>query len=83
MSVAVFARERDLVYSVLLRWVQRRSQAAKWRGRPPPAARGAFGRVVGHGSVGGGDCPARRVTVQVAHDVPAAWLNGLLARGAC
>ena len=90
ICAAVFARQHDLVYSVLLRWLQRRRQAP---GVWPRAKRGAGRRVKLHelplGSLlGAGRWAAEivrpdGVTVRVAHDVPAAWLDGLLAPGAC
>ena len=90
VCAAVFARQHDLVYSVLLRWLQRRRQApVVW----PRAKSEAGCRVKLHelplGSLlGAGRWAAEivrpdGVTVRVAHDVPAAWLNGLLAPGAC
>lgn len=90
VCAAVFARQHDLVYSVLLRWLQRRRQAP---GVWPRAKSGAGRRVKLHelslGSLlGAGRWAAEivrpdGVTVRVAHDVPAAWLDGLLAPGAC
>jgi hypothetical protein len=90
VCAAVFARQHDLVYSVLLRWLQRRRQAP---GVWPGAKRGAWCRLKLHelplGSLlGAGRWAAEivrpdGVTVRVAHDVPAAWLNGLLSPGAC
>jgi hypothetical protein len=90
VCAAVFARQHDLVYSVLLRWLQRRRQVPRgW----PKAKGGARRRVKLHelplGSLlGAGRWAAEivrpnGVTVRVAHDVPAAWLNDLLAPGAC
>jgi hypothetical protein len=87
---AVFARQHDLVYSVLLRWLQRRHQApVVW----PRAKSEAGRRVKLHELPAGSLLGAGRwaaeivrpdgVTVRVAHDVPAAWLNGLLFPGAC
>lgn len=90
VCAAVFARQHDLVYSVLLRWLQRRRQAP---GVWPRAKGGPQGRVKLHelplGSLlGAGRWAAEivrpdGVTVRVAHDVPAAWLDGLLAPGTC
>ena len=90
VCAAVFARQHDLVYSVLLRWLQRRRQAP---GVWPRAKSGPRRRVKLHelplGSLlGAGRWAAEivrpdGVTVRVAHDVPAAWLNGLLSGGAC
>lgn len=90
VCAAVFARQHDLVYSVLLRWLQRRRQAP---GVWPRAKGGPRGRVKLHelplGSLlGAGRWAAEivrpdGVTVRVAHDVPAAWLDGLLAPGTC
>lgn len=90
VCAAVFARQHDLVYSVLLRWLQRRRQAP---GVWPRAKGGPQRRVKLHelplGSLlGAGRWAAEivrpdGVTVRVAHDVPAAWLDGLLAPGTC
>ena len=87
---AVFARQHDLVYSVLLRWLQRRRQAP---GAWPRAKSGSGRRVKLHelplGSLlGTGRWAAEivrpdGVTVWVAHDVPAGWWEALLDRGAC
>jgi hypothetical protein len=87
---AVFARQHDLVYSVLLRWLQRRRQAP---GVWPRAKSGPRRRVKLHelplGSLlGAGRWAAEivrpdGVTVRLAHDVPAAWLNDLLSPDAC
>jgi hypothetical protein len=87
---AAFARQHDLVYSVLLRWLLRRRQAP---GVWPRAKSGPRRRVKLHelplGSLlGAGRWAAEivrpdGVTVRVAHDVPAAWLDSLLFPGAC
>ncbi len=56
MSVAAFAGQHDLVYSVLLRWIQRRAQApGTWagtrqrRGRPPKLREVPLGSLLGAG----------------------------------
>ena len=90
VCAAVFARQHDLVYSVLLRWLQRRRQAP---GVWPKAKRGArrrlklqelpLGSLLGTGRWAAEIVRPDGVTVRVAHDVPAAWLNDLLAPGIC
>jgi hypothetical protein len=90
VCAAVFARQHDLVYSVLLRWLRRRRQAP---GVWPRAKRGArrrlklqelpLGLLLGTGRWAAEIVRPDGVTVRVAHDVPAAWLNGLLSGGAC
>jgi hypothetical protein len=90
VCAAVFARQHDLVYSVLLRWLHRRCQAP---GVWPGAKRGArhrlklqelpLGSLLGAGRWAAEIVRPDGVTVRVAHDVPAAWLNGLLFPGAC
>jgi hypothetical protein len=90
VCAAVFARQHDLVYSVLLRWLQgRRKTPGVW----PRAKRGArhrlklqelpFGSLLGAGRWAAEIVRPDGVTVRVAQDVPAAWLNGLLFPGAC
>jgi hypothetical protein len=88
--VAAFARRHDLVYSVLLRWVHRRAQApggqggiSRRRGRPPQLREVPLGALLGAGRWAAEIVRPDGVTVRVAHDVPAAWLNGLFSRGAC
>ena len=87
---AVFARQHDLVYSVLLRWLQRRRQApGVWPGAKRCARRRLklqelpLGSLLGTGRWAAEIVRPDGVTVRVAHDVPAAWLNGLLSPGAC
>jgi hypothetical protein len=90
VCAAVFARQHDLVYSVLLRWLHRRGQAP---GVWPRAKRGVrhrlklqelpLGSLLGAGRWAAEIVRPDGVTVRVAHDVPAAWLNGLLFPGAC
>jgi hypothetical protein len=87
---AVFARQHDLVYSVLLRWLQRRRQApVVWPKAKSEAGRRVklhelpLGSLLGAGRWAAEIVRPDGVTVRVAHDVPAAWLNGLLASGAC
>jgi transposase-like protein len=82
-SVAAFAREHDLVYSVLSRWVQRRSQGARRRGRPPKLREVSLGALLGAGRWAAEIVRPDGLTVRVAHDAPVTWLNGLLARGTC
>ena len=87
---AVFARRHDLVYSVLLRWLQRRGQAP---GVWPRTKRGArrrlklqelpLGSLLGTGRWAAEIVRPDGVTVRVAHDVPAGWLDILLSPGAC
>ena len=90
VCAAVFARQHDLVYSVLLRWLQRRRQApVVWpRAKSEPRRRLKLhelplGSLLGAGRWAAEIVRPDGVTVRVAHDVPAAWLNGLLAPGAC
>ena len=90
VCAAAFARQHDLVYSVLLRWLQRRCQAP---GVWPRAKRGArrrlklqelpLGSLLGPGRWAAEIVRPDGVTVRVAHDVPAAWLDSLLSPGAC
>jgi hypothetical protein len=90
VCAAVFARQHDLVYSVLLRWLQcRRQTPGAW----PRAKSGARRRLqlrelpweslLGAGRWAAEIVRPDGVTVRVAHDVPTAWLNGLLAPGPC
>ena len=90
VCAAVFARQHDLVYSVLLRWLQRRRQAPViWPRAKSEAGRRVklhelpLGSLLGAGRWAAEIVRPDGVTVRVAHDVPAAWLNGLLAPGAC
>ena len=90
VCAAVFARQHDLVYSVLLRWLQRRRQApVVWPRAKSEAGRRVklhelpLGSLLGAGRWAAEIVRPDGVTVRVAHDVPAAWLNGLLAPGAC
>ena len=90
VCAAVFARQHDLVYSVWLRWLQRRRQApGGWpRAKSGPRRRLKLhelplGSLLGAGRWAAEIVRPDGVTVRVAHDVPAAWLNGLLAPGAC
>ena len=78
LTVAAFARQHDLVYSVLLRWLQRRGQVAKRRGRPPKLREVALGSLLGVGRWAAEVVRPDGLTVRVAHDVPAGWLNLLL-----
>ena len=90
VCAAVFARQHDSVYSVLLRWLERRRQAP---GVWPGAKRGArrrlklqelpLGSPLGTGRWAAEIVRPDGVTVRVAHDVPAAWLDGLLAPSTC
>jgi len=89
VCAAVFARQHDLVYSVLLRWLQRRRQApVVWPRAKSEAGRRVklhelpLGSLLGAGRWAAEIVRPDGVTVRVAHDVPAAWLNGLLAPGA-
>jgi transposase-like protein len=83
LSVAAFAREHDLVYSVLLRWVQRRAQLGKRRGRPPKLRELPLGALLGAGRWAAEIVRPDGLTVRVAHDVPAVWWRDLLKLGAC
>lgn len=90
LSVAAFARQHDLVYSVLLRWVHRPAQMpGAWaglpqrRGRPPKLREVPLGALLGAGRWAAEIVRPDGVTVRVAHDVPATWLNVLFSRGAC
>lgn len=90
VCAAVFARQHDLVYSALLRWLQRRRQApGVW-----PRAKSGLGRrvklqelplgaLLGAGRWAAEIVRPDGVTVRVAHDVPTAWLKSLLSGGAC
>jgi hypothetical protein len=87
---AGFARQHDLVHSVLLRWLQRRRQAP---GAWPRAKSGSrrqvklqelpLGSLLGTGRWAAEIVRPDGVTVRVAHDVPVGWWEGLLDRGAC
>ena len=88
VCAAVFARQHDLVYSVLLRWLQRRRQApGVWPGAKSGPRRRLklhelpLGSLLGAGRWAAEIVRPDGVTVRVAHDVPAAWLNGLLSGG--
>jgi hypothetical protein len=82
LSIAAFARQHDLVYSVLLRWLQRRGQAPKRRGRPPKLREVALGSLLGSGRWAAEVVRPDGLTVRVAHDAPAGWLD-LLLGGPC
>jgi transposase-like protein len=82
LTVAAFARQHDLVYSVLLRWLQRRGRAPKRRGRPPKLREVALGSLLGTGRWAAEVVRPDGLTVRVAHDVPAGWLD-LLLGGPC
>ena len=90
VCAAVFARQHDLVYSVLLRWLQRRRQApGAWpraesgRRRPLKLQELPLGSLLGTGRWAAEIVRPDGVTVWVAHDVPAGWWEALLDRGAC
>ena len=90
VCAAVFARQHDLVYSVLLRWLQRRRQCpGVWPGtKGGPQGRVKLqelplGSLMGAGRWAAEIVRPDGVTVRVAHDVPTAWLNGLLSPGTC
>ena len=83
MSLAAFARQHDLTYSVLLRWVRRRDRAPKPRGHRPLLREMSLGSLLGAGRWAAEIVRPDGVTVRLAHDVPTAWWNGLLAQGAC
>jgi hypothetical protein len=82
LTAATFARQHDLVYSVLLRWLQRRGQVPRRRGRPPKLREVALGSLLGTGRWAAEVVRPDGLTVRVAHDVPAAWL-ALLLGGPC
>jgi hypothetical protein len=82
LSIAAFARQHDLVYSVLLRWLQRRGQVTKRRGRPPKLREVALDSLLGAGRWAAEVVRPDGLTVRVAHDVPAGWLD-LLLGGPC
>ena len=70
LSVAAFARQHDLVYSVLLRWVHRRAQApggqadiSRRRGRPPKLREVPLGALLGAG----------RWAAEIVRKRPAGW----------
>ena len=92
VCAAVFARQHDLVYSVLLRWLQRRRQdpGGVWPRAKSGGARHRLklqelplGSLLGAGRWAAEIVRPDGMTVRVAHDAPAAWLNDLLSRGAC
>ena len=83
LSIAAFARQHDLVYSVLLRWLQRRGQAPKHPGRPPKLREVPLGSLLGAGRWAAEIVRSDGVTVRVAHDAPAGWLEALLVAGSC
>lgn len=79
VCAAVFARQHDLVYSVLLRWLQRRRQApVGWPRAKSQAGRRvklhelSLGSLLGAGRWAAEIVRPDGVTVRVAHDVPAA-----------
>lgn len=82
LTAAAFAREHDLVYSVLLRWLQRRGRIPQRRGRPPKLREVALGSLLGAGRWAAEVVRPDGLTVRVAHDAPAAWLD-LLLGGPC
>jgi len=90
VCAAVFARQHDLVYSVLQRWLHRRRQApGGWsKAKSGPRRRLKLQELLLGSLPGAGRWAVEivrpdGVTVRVAHDVPAAWLDGLLAPGTC
>ena len=90
MSVAAFAGRHDLGYSVLSRWIQRRAQApGTWagtgrrRGQRPKLREVPLSSLLGPGRWAAEIVRPDGVTVRVAHDVPAAWLDSLLFPSAC
>jgi len=83
MSLAAFARQHDLTYSVLLRWVRGRDRGPKQRGHRPVLREVPLGSLLGAGRWAAEIVRPDGVTVRLAHDVPTAWWNGLLSQGAC
>ena len=82
LSAAAFARQHDLVYSVLLRWLQHRDQMPRRRGRPPKMREVSLGSVLGSERWAAEVVRPDGLTVRVAHDAPAGWLD-LLLSGPC
>jgi len=78
LNAAAFARQHDLVYSVLLRWLQRRGQVPKRRGRPSKLREVALGSLLGAGRWAAEVVRPDGLTVRVAHDAPAGWVDLLL-----
>jgi hypothetical protein len=82
--MAAFARDHDLVYSVLLRWVQRRGSTplrASRPGRRPKLREVPLGSLLGTARWALEIARPDGVTVRVAHDAPANWVEPLL--GTC
>ena len=81
-SAAAFARQHDLGYSVLLRWLHHQGQAPGRRGRAPRLREVALGSLWGGGRWAAEVVRPDGLTVRVAHDAPADWLD-LLLSGPC
>ena len=58
------------MYSVLLRWLQRRGRVPKWRGRPTKLREMALGSLLGAGRWAAKVVRPDGLTVRVAHHVP-------------
>jgi hypothetical protein len=80
LSKVAFAREHDLTYSVLLRWVQQRGQLPP-RGRPPKLREVPLGSWLGAGGWAAEVVRPDGWTVRVAAEAPAILVEQLL--GAC
>jgi hypothetical protein len=80
LSKAAFAREHDLTYSMLLRWVQRRGSVPR-RGRPPKLREVPLGSWLGAGRWVAEVVRPDGWTVRLAPDAPAVLVEQLL--GAC
>jgi hypothetical protein len=88
LSLAAFARQHGLVYSVLSRWVHRRDRALgtpagtrRRRGRPPKLREVPLGSLLGAGQWAAELVRPDGLTLRLARDVPATWVGQLL--GAC
>lgn len=78
LSIAAFAREHNLVYSVLLRWLQERGRAPRLRGRPPKLRELPLGSLLGAPRWAAEIVRPDGWTVRVAPDAPAGWVEQLL-----
>jgi hypothetical protein len=85
LSLAAFARQHGLVYSVLSRWVHRRDRAlgtpagmGRRRGRPAKLREVPLGSLLGAGPWAAELVRPDGWTLRLARDVPAAWVGQLL-----
>ena len=85
LSLAAFARQHDLVYSVLLRWVQCRERALgtragtrRRRGRPPTLHEVPLGSLLSPGRWAAELVRPDGWTLRLASDAPAGWVGQLL-----